>query len=248
MIKKLNIPVLTDYQSKPQLIGQEGELDLLTITLPFWTKNSEYCNEKIICDEILAPVCSSPIDSWILDTRCDSPTLSPPGLSPDDSTTPSVLKKSPRTENSESEYQFTGSELVEMVEECLNETDKDESSCVARCDSITSILPSYSPALARESFLPLAPNKSSRLTIPSIYTSTTETVPQIPKSCSQSISVNGSYITSKKMFGDHGWLGFSPEENVIKEKLDNEKPSRTREKTSMMGKLRNKLGELVRPI
>ncbi len=45
----------------------------------------------------------------------------------------------------------------------------------------------------------------------------------------------------KKMFGEHGWLGKSPDEVNTKTT-----PKPRKEKVSMMNKLRNKLGEIVR--
>jgi hypothetical protein len=49
----------------------------------------------------------------------------------------------------------------------------------------------------------------------------------------------------KKMFGEHGWLGRSPDE-LEAVKLKSKKSSLGRkEKSSVMGKLRTKIGELV---
>jgi len=56
----------------------------------------------------------------------------------------------------------------------------------------------------------------------------------------------------KKMFGEHGWLGLSPDE-VKEQKLEskkssiacNEESSSQQKKTTMFGKLKNKLGEIV---
>lgn len=57
----------------------------------------------------------------------------------------------------------------------------------------------------------------------------------------------------KKMFGDHGWLGQSPNE-VQEHKLISknssmvrkEEATRRQKKPSMIGKLKNKLEEIVR--
>ncbi|RKF56873.1 hypothetical protein GcM3_192018 [Golovinomyces cichoracearum] len=61
----------------------------------------------------------------------------------------------------------------------------------------------------------------------------------------QSTKLKRSRSTTKKMFGEKGWLGVSPDEALKSGKSEPEKYSRLREKTSMMNKLRNKLGELA---
>jgi hypothetical protein len=48
----------------------------------------------------------------------------------------------------------------------------------------------------------------------------------------------------KKMFGEHGWLGRTPNE-IQDIKHPKQSPSSGKEKTSIMGKLMTKLGEFV---
>ncbi|CCU82231.1 hypothetical protein BGHDH14_bgh00412 [Blumeria hordei DH14] len=54
-----------------------------------------------------------------------------------------------------------------------------------------------------------------------------------------------SHSPMKKMFGENGWLGQSPNDFQTRNSRQTSKSSWSKETTSMMGKLRNKIGELA---
>ncbi|RKF57271.1 hypothetical protein OnM2_075015 [Erysiphe neolycopersici] len=61
----------------------------------------------------------------------------------------------------------------------------------------------------------------------------------------QASQLKRSRSTTKKIFGENGWLGVSSDEILAPLKRDSEKSSKLRDKTSLMEKLRNKIGEIA---
>jgi hypothetical protein len=49
----------------------------------------------------------------------------------------------------------------------------------------------------------------------------------------------------KRMFGEHGWLGRSPDESQVGKHSSEKSSAGRKEKSSVMGKLRSKIEELV---
>ncbi|TQS37568.1 hypothetical protein Golomagni_01952 [Golovinomyces magnicellulatus] len=90
-------------------------------------------------------------------------------------------------------------------------------------------------------------SRNSKPQLPRSPTITLEDVLELNESNyrTQSTKLKRSRSTTKKMFGEKGWLGISPDEALKSGKLESERYSRLREKTSMIERLRNKLGELA---